>query len=77
MPISRNLSDLRGQLHYLRAHDREAERMAQRMQRLSRRLLSQRAVLSYVHALLTRYASLLRFEVRRHRRAVPLEEVDW
>jgi EGF-domain serine glucosyl/xylosyltransferase len=77
VPISRDLADLRAQLRYVQAHDGEARRMVGRMQRLARRLLSQRAVLLYVRTLLTRYAALLKFKVHRHPRAVPLVDVDW
>ena len=73
IPISRDLSDLRRQLHYLRAHDASARRMVGRMRRLARRLLSQRAVAQYARTAIVAYAALQAFPVKLHPAAVPLE----
>jgi hypothetical protein len=73
VPLARDLRDLRSQLAYVRAHDGAAQRMVGRMQRLARRLISQRAVLAYVRSLLSAYAALQRFEVRLHPDAVRLD----
>ena len=75
VPLSRDLSDLRAQLQYANAHDDATERMVGRMQRLARRLLSRRAVLRYVHGLLSGYAGLQTFDVHVHPHAVPLDEI--
>ena len=58
MPVAHDLSDLRAALRYLRAHDSKARQMVGRMRRLAPRILSQRAVLSYVRELLSQYATL-------------------
>ena len=72
IPLKRDLSDLRAQLRYARAHDDDVERMAWRMRRLAPKLLSQRAVLGYVRELVTQLAALQTAPVQRHAAARPL-----
>jgi len=76
IPISRDLADLRAQLHYARAHDDAAARMAARARRLAARILSQRSVADYAREVLVAYAGLLRFEVRLHPEAIEVPLVD-
>ena len=71
VPISRDLSDLRSQMRYLKARDTDARRMVRRMRRLAARLLSRRAVLAYVRELLERYAELMTAPVALHPAAAP------
>lgn len=72
VPLARNLSDLRAALAYLRAHDAEAERMAARLRRLGRRLLSRRAVVGYARELLGQLAALREGPVHRRADSVAL-----
>ena len=66
VPLAHDLSDVRSALRRLRDNDAQAQQMVGRMRRLAPRILSQRAVLSYVRQLLTQYARLQTGPVEVH-----------